>query len=61
MGFNCSINSVEKIHIKASAYTVIAGSPVGYKKLVDEVDRKTLGNLLRQVRKVAEFDHRQKK
>lgn len=29
---------------------------VVYKKLVDEVDRKTFGNLLRQVRKVIEFD-----
>lgn len=29
---------------------------IGYKKLVDEVDRKTLGNLLRQIRKVVEFD-----
>lgn len=28
----------------------------GYKKLVDEVDRKTLGNLLRQIRKIVEFD-----
>ena len=28
----------------------------GYKKLIDEVDRKTLGNLLRQVRKIVEFD-----
>lgn len=29
---------------------------IGYKKLVDEVDRKTLGNLLRQIRKIVEFD-----
>ncbi|MCP4985924.1 MAG: hypothetical protein GY928_07610 [Colwellia sp.] len=28
----------------------------GYKKLIDEVDRKTLGNLLRQIRKIVEFD-----
>jgi hypothetical protein len=35
---------------------ISAADKVGYKKLVDEVDRKTLGNLLRHIRKIVEFD-----
>jgi hypothetical protein len=36
--------------------TISAADKIGYKKLVDEVDRKTLGNLLRQIRQIVEFD-----
>ncbi|PCJ29302.1 MAG: hypothetical protein COA99_19575 [Moraxellaceae bacterium] len=36
--------------------TISSEDKVVYKKLVDEVDRKTLGNLLRKIRNIVEFD-----
>lgn len=36
--------------------SIYPADKIGYKKLVDEVDRKALGNLLRQIRKTVEFD-----
>ncbi len=35
---------------------ISSADKLSYRKLVDQVDRKTLGNLLRQVRKIVEFD-----
>ncbi|WP_076543312.1 hypothetical protein [Shewanella sp. UCD-KL21] len=34
---------------------------IGYKKLVDEIDRKTLGNLLQKIKKIVDFDSNSEK
>ncbi len=36
--------------------TITPADKAAYRKLADEVDRKTLGSLLRQIRKIIEFD-----